>query len=201
MTDIEFKKLLRSNDLDLLVDHILSRGEAPHFPEPKREHVRKRLASKFGVPSADVDVIVVGSAKIGFSLFDKEFNERLLPAFRPFDADSDIDLAVVSQPIFDLIWSDLVRHAYEQPSFPWQSRKLGEYLVHGWLRPDHFPKRRDLTRCDDWYNTFSSLTRDPNLGRRKIRGGLYYNVDCIRRYQLHGLNMCRLSISQHEGHE
>jgi len=138
---------------------------------------------------------VVGSAKLNFGLFEKKTRSgEILPAFRPFRPESDIDIAVASPPLFEAIWNELSAYANAKPWMPWNSGKLGDYLVYGWLRPDHFPKGSRLRRCDDWWDTFHALSADSRLGRRTVRGALYYSLDHLKRYQLRGLNQCRLNL-------
>ncbi len=67
-------------------------------------HLRDRIAIRFGIDLKNV--VIVGSAKLGFTLRRKpasgEDEER--PAFSPFSENSDIDVAIVSDDLFDNIW-------------------------------------------------------------------------------------------------
>jgi hypothetical protein len=64
---------------------------------------RKRVASVFKITS--LEVVVVGSAKLGYSLSPTK-------NFKPFDEDSDLDVAIVSSDHFEEIWSALCQTHY-----------------------------------------------------------------------------------------
>jgi hypothetical protein len=124
---------------------------------------------------------IVGSAKLGFSITEKKRAGCVYPRYRPFGPASDIDTAVVSPEIFRLIWDDLSIYAHGQPLMPWDSGRLGDYLLYGWLRPDHFPKVR-IRRCDDWWDLFRRLSAEPRFDRRPVRGALFYSICDLKRY-------------------
>ncbi|TCT19698.1 hypothetical protein [Thiobaca trueperi] len=195
MTDDDLKKILLDGDLEEFVDSIVLSKESTHFPTEKVCMVAEVLKAKFAIEIMPAQIYVVGSAKIGFGIFQKRTREgSILPAFRPFRAESDIDLAVVCPKLFELIWDELSTYANKMPSIPWDSGRLGDYMVYGWLRPDHFPRHVRLRRCDDWWDVFHGLSADSRLGRRSIRAALYHSFEHLRRYQLRGINQCRLSL-------
>lgn len=195
MTVDDLRALLLGADLEEFVDSVVLADESPHFSVEQVGHVAAALSTKFATGVSPANIHVVGSAKLGFGLFKKRTREGVvLPAFRSFRPDSDIDIAVVCPTLFELIWQELSTHANSKPWMPWDSDKLGDYLIYGWLRPDHFPKHVRLRRCDDWWDVFSALSADSRLGRRTIRGALYYSREQLRKYQLRGLNQCRLKL-------
>jgi hypothetical protein len=191
----EFKVLLLASDVETLVDTLVLEGESAHFPRDRVSYVSSALSAKFAVPDASIDIRVVGSAKVGFALMEKRTKAgEVLPRLRPFRPDSDIDLAILSPAVFELIWDELSAHANNASWMPWDSGRLGDYFVHGWLRPDHFPKNVRLRKCDDWWDSFRSLSADSRLGRRAIRGALFHSVQHLRRYQLRSLHECRSAV-------
>ena len=196
MSPEDFKVLLQDGDLDQIADNVLLDGEAVHFSQPQVEVVANKLVSTFGIGEESIQIKIVGSGKLGFSLLEKwdRNNRILLPQFRLFSAESDIDVAVISPSIFRLVWDDLGRHADLAARMPWDSGQLGDYMIHGWLRPDHFPKHVRLRRCDDWWDAFRSLSARRAFGFRKIRGALYYSHDQLRRYQMRGLQQSQLQL-------
>lgn len=198
MTVDELKAQLLSNDIEEFVDTVVLNSGAKHFTNGQIEYVATALSSKFSTEVIAEQIIVVGSAKLGYGLFPKKTQDNeILPAFRTFRPDSDIDIAVVCPGLFELIWHELSSHANNVAWMPWDSGRLGDYLVYGWLRPDHFPKHVRLRRCDDWWDVFRALSADNRLGRRTIRGGLYYSREQLRKYQLRGLNQCKLELESH----
>lgn len=190
----EFKLLLqKQTDAELVTEVLLAPG-AKHVKDEDIQHIRRRLAEVFDIDVNGVEVYVVGSAKLGFSISEKREKGVFLPMFRPFRPESDIDIAVISPPIFNAIWAELSRHANSSAfRMPWDSGQLGDYLVHGWLRPDHFPfpRTRLLRRCDLWWDQFGRFSRDERFGRRKVRGGLYHTVADLTQYQQRGVTRCR----------
>jgi len=199
MTLDELKSRIRTNDLEAFVDEVVLSAGSPHFADHQIRRVLKILAAKFSVEKESISIRVVGSAKLGFGLLEKKLKTgEFLPAFRSFRPESDIDLAVISSRLYQLIWDELSTHANNSSKMPWDSGKLGDYMVHGWLRPDHFPKNVRLRRCDDWSDIFRSLSADRELGRRPIRGALYHSHEHLRMYQLRGLSQCRAELEIQE---
>jgi hypothetical protein len=165
-------------------------GARPHIADSEITYLQKTLGASFQTETA-VDVWIVGSAKLGFSITEKGGPDgSRLPRYRPFGPQSDIDVAVISQGIFNLIWNDLSAHAHQTPRLPWDSKALGDYLVCGWLRPDHFPKRVRLRSCDLWWDLFRSFSANRKFGARKVRGGLFADVDHLRRYLSRAVTEC-----------
>jgi hypothetical protein len=185
----EFRGLCKTTSPEEIVDEILLADDAAHVSTELRQHIRESLASTFGVADSAVNMWIVGSAKLGFSLTERRKDGVVFPRYRPFGPLSDIDTAVVSPEIFRLIWDELSSFAHEQPWMPWNSGPLGDYMVCGWLRPDHFPRRR-LRRCDDWWDRFRQLSADLRFSRRKVRGGLFHSLDDLRRYQRRAVVEC-----------
>ncbi|QBF27620.1 hypothetical protein EXN22_18715 [Pseudomonas tructae] len=188
----ELQQLIRnSKPEDFVINNILS-NDCPHFKPEQLEHVRKSIAEVTGINIKDNEIYVVGSAKLGFGLHQKTKRDgEILPAFRPFNADSDIDIAFASAELFDMVWQEVSTFAFSQTRFPARINKLGDYLVYGWLRPDHFPRDTRLLNYDRWNDKVRSLGRDQLLGRRKISGALYRNVEFVTKYQARGINTCK----------
>jgi hypothetical protein len=191
MTVQEFKDAILRDDIDTVLADILLNDEAKHVTLEQREFVKEKISEKFNVNPESIRIIIVGSAKLGFSISEKSRKELpMLPRYRSFNATSDIDIAIISQPIFELIWNELSDYSFGVPYYPWKSNKLGDYLVCGWMRPDHFPKWVRLRKCDDWWDLFSFLSSRQSLGRRKIRAGLFYNFEQLKTYQSKALQEC-----------
>ena len=150
MSPDEFKALIPQLSDSEIVSQVILAGSAVHVSESNITYLIRRIAESFGVNKEEVRLHIVGSAKLGFSLSEKRKRDgRTLPRYRPFCDKSDIDVAIVCTSIFSMLWADLSAYAYRKARImPWDSRKLGHYLVHGWLRPDHFPGRAD-SKCSN----------------------------------------------------
>ncbi|MEO6285480.1 MAG: hypothetical protein ABIN80_09990 [Dyadobacter sp.] len=191
MTVEEFKEQVRTLDFDEVLNQVLLSEDAAHVEALHTQYIKTRLSEKFHVDIESIRLIVVGSAKLGFSIVEKKRKDLpKLPRYRPFSADSDVDIAVICQPIFKYIWNELSEHSFRAPYYPRQSDRLGDYLVCGWLRPDHFPRNVRLRACDDWWRLFSSLSSQQYLGRRKIRAALFFSIEQLSLYQSKSLREC-----------
>jgi hypothetical protein len=187
----EFRSKLRCEPIESIVDSVLLAPGAVHVSGDNIDQIANTVGAKFGVHRSEIDVRIVGSAKIGFSLTEKRLRDgTVLPRYRAFSPTSDIDVAILSTEIFDLIWDELSSYAHRALRLPWDSGPLGDYLICGWLRPDYFPIRARLRLCDDWWDAFRSLSADSRFGRRKVRGGLFHSLDHMKRYQMRALAEC-----------
>jgi len=187
----DFRKKLRENEIEFLLEEVLLADYAAHVDRCDIEYLKMTLSAGFGIQSDSVKVWIVGSAKLGFSLVEKRKSSGvLLPRYREFSAESDVDVAVVSACLFDLIWEEISAYSHRVRRLPWDSGQLGDYLVCGWLRPDDFPKKVRLRRCDDWWDIFRRLSVDARYGRRKVRGGLFHSMEHMKRYQSRALKEC-----------
>lgn len=187
----KFRQRLLEADPEAIVQEFILSGEAEYVTEEEREHIASMISSTYSVDAEEISVWIVGSAKLGFSVSEKRLKDgRLLPRYRLFGPDSDIDVAVISPSIFDQIWEELSRYAHRTIRLPWDSGRLGDYLVHGWLRPDHFPRRSLLRKCDDWWECFRRISKNPRFGRRKVSGGLFYSMEHLQQYHLRSVSEC-----------
>ena len=183
ITPDEFRQRLLTNNPDNIVDELILCDGATHVQNTDIDRIKKTLAEKFGIQATEINLWIVGSAKLGFSIHRKITHDgSIYPRYRPFGVNSDIDVAVVSTPIFEQIWANLSLHAHSHTYLPWNSGRLGDYLICGWWRPDHFPMGFRLSKCDDWRDCFYMLSRDYRYGRKKVRGGLFYSIDHLRQY-------------------
>jgi hypothetical protein len=193
----EFKSELNSKTAREIVEQRLLCSSAEKATTEYVETVRHRICTSFSIPSVSVEIVVVGSAKLGFSLVEKEVKGEIKPRYRPFDEDSDIDVAVVSPLLFERVWSQLAVYGHKQVPFPWKS-KLNHYLLFGWLRPDLFPSDSRPAICKAWWRVFDGLSSDRSLGFRKTRGGLYYSKEFLANYQMRAVVECQIWETSHE---
>ncbi len=188
ITALEFRQRLVAGDMQTLEDELFAPG-ALHVGTAEILYVGTNLAAAYSVADSEVTLHVVGSAKLGFAIAEKRLQGGgFLPRYRPFGPYSDIDIAVISPPIFNQIWHELALHVNEQPWMPTRLGTLGDYLVYGWLRPDKFPRR--LLRCDLWWDTFHRLSAEARFGR-PVRGALFYSDAHMKMYYARAVRDCR----------
>jgi hypothetical protein len=188
----EFKALvLQKSPDDIVRDEILSPG-AYAIADDLIEYMRRELSASFNIPIDKIQLFIVGSGKFGFSISRKKEKEsgQWLPRYRSFSAESDIDVAVVSQTLYYLIWKELAGYAHGDNEYMFSSEQ-GAYMLWGWLRPDFFPKYAGLVLSETWWQKFNSFSADTRFGRRKIRGGLYFGRWFLSEYQKRAVVECR----------
>ena len=128
------------------------------------------------------EVIVVGSAKLGFSIApDKRYSL--------FNDESDLDIAVISSRLFDIVWKEI--HFYSNEITFWPERsQFYKYLSQGWIRPDKLPKAKLLKFSDRWFDFFRSLSNSKNYGEVAISAGLYKDWIFLEKYQEKSVIAC-----------
>ncbi len=186
------KEILVSLEPEDFVQKYILDSSAIHVNDECIEYIRVRLSEAVGVEIAPSEIKLVGSAKLGFGLFQKKRKDSpVLPAFRPFGPESDIDVAICSAKLFDAIWTELSDYALAKPWMPHIMKNTGNYLVYGWLRPDQVPFEARLRTLDSFRDRLRMLSRSTVLGRRKVSGAIYRDVSFLAKYQVRGIAQCR----------
>jgi hypothetical protein len=162
--------------------HILT-GDCYILDHDQFYTVRAAVSDKYTI-SPD-QVFIVGSAKLGFSIADSK-------RYRAFCTASDIDVAVVSDSLFDRIWKDVLRFDAEANDWRTEKPMFRKYLMMGWIRPDALPASLPATK--DWWQFFQQLTRDVTDGQFKINGGLYRTTEFLQIYQERSVKSCKLAL-------
>ena len=190
----QVKQMLLADQAEQVVDDFVLGGVPFAFKDSVRklEAMRAHIATKLKVNRDSIDVI--GSGKTGFSLAPDK-------AFQPFRMNSDIDVVVIDQELFDHVWLTLLRWNYplrhtEVSDKKWADRRRRE-IFWGYLHPDRvWPEQIDVLRpllkplrdlSVNWFNTFQSLGNISGLSRHAFSGRLYRTTDHARLYQLSGL--------------
>lgn len=190
----EFRTLIRAQPAEQVVDDVLFANEAKHVSAEQLQAVDVALRTAFGLDADDLlELIVVGSSKLGYSVCEKRLRSgELLPRYRKFSANSDIDIVVVSQKLYFKFWRELSAYSHAQRPFPWGSGALGDYHVVGWLRPDTFPAVNRPPLCVRWWEVFGGLGRR-YFSDRKVRGGLYFMRSFAHEYHRRAVDSCRVA--------
>ncbi len=196
----QFTEILLREDLDTVVSTHLFQGEVFAFRRTPTAYatLRSHLNKTLGVP--DKDVIVVGSAKTGFSVSPDGFPS-------PFSAISDIDVVVVDRNLFDTLWLTLLTWSYphrvrggEELSWIGDRRKN---VFQGWFQPGNLsiqglsrkstltPVREFSTR---WFNAFRELSTYPEFVTRDVHGRLYRSWQHAMLYHVDGLEKLKGSL-------
>lgn len=154
---------------------------------------RKRIANKFKV--AFNEVFITGSAKMGFSPFKE----------KEFDYDSDIDVAIVSNHLYEEILESIRRYQMElrQSRRSVTTRELNlyheflEYVAMGWIRPDKLPLSFQIKDFkDDWFDFFKSISYNKTeVGNYKVSAGVFKSYFYLEEYTISGLRDLKNSLT------
>jgi hypothetical protein len=167
--------------------------------------LRYDLAVALGVSINDV--VIMGSAKLGFSVKTENFvgfDDKFSHSQRPGDR-SDIDVAVVNRIFYDTTLREiygLSRHFdpewvqekwkinafYSEPSN--LHKRYAQYLAKGWLRPDLMPL--DYFQAAQWVRVRDEWSA--KLDDRKISLGFYSDWYYLKHYQMDNLELLRTKI-------
>lgn len=146
---------------------------------------RKRISKKFDIPYHEV--YITGSAKLGFSIYKDKI----------FDLDSDIDVTIISQKLFDEI--SLIVLDYQMALRANRTvtdraeiknyHKFLEYMALGWIRPDLLPYSFQVDQIkDSWFDFFNSLSYGKSeVGNYKVSAGIFKSHYHIETYLTAGL--------------
>jgi hypothetical protein len=184
-------EILAHEPREFVEKHIIG-GATTHVTDEQLDIIQNSISRATGIEVQRCEIIIVGSAKLGYGLFEKKRkNQSTLPAFRPFHGNSDIDIAFVSTTLFDVVWNELAAYAHGKPWMPHRMDKLGDYLVYGWIRPDHIPREARIRTYDIWQDTIRHLTASKHFNRRKLSGALYRDLEFLVKYQARGIAHCK----------
>jgi len=72
-------------------------------------------------------------------------------------------------------------------------KKLGMYLIYGWLRLDHLPFTQDYKSllCRKLNVCRSKIRKDRQHGHPKIEMGIYYDLEHLKIYQTRSIRQCK----------
>ena len=161
--------------------------------EDKYYEFRKRVANKFNIVFNEV--FITGSAKLGFSAYKQ----------KEFDLDSDIDVAIVSNKLYEEIAESIRCYQMElrkaRRSVTEKELKMYhsflEYVAIGWIRPDKLPLSftvEDLK--NDWFEFFNSISYNQSeVGNYKVSAGVFKSYLHFEEYTISGFRDLRNSLN------
>ena len=167
---------------DIMVQKYLIHGECALLSSNQYYSLKSEVASYLGVHLSEI--IVVGSAKLGFSIAPGK-------RWRAFGDESDIDIAIVSPLLFDQVWRATYEYA-NRPGIFWSSkRNFIDYLFRGWIRPDKLPRKGLKWSSSNWFEFFRKLTQTQQYGPYPIKGGIYKDWNFFESYSKSSIAKCR----------
>lgn len=150
--------------------------------------LKKAVSEHFAIHHTEV--VVVGSAKLGFSVAPTK-------RYRPFGDSSDIDVALCSSALYDSMWREVFSYWSRGEFWP-HFHDFRKYHFRGWMRPDMLPPEASFQRANEWWEFFRQLTASGLFGSYKITGALYKEWHFLETYQLTCMASCKSSEVQAE---
>jgi hypothetical protein len=193
-SDIEKRIANFHGDLVALSDDIMFQkhivfGDSYALSPEQYFELKHQIAVQFGLHSTQV--ILVGSAKLGFSIAPNK-------QYQFFGDKSDLDIAVVSEDFFSRLWSAAFEYWNDGGYWERHSR-FNDYLFRGWLRPDCLPPT--VESALQWFEYFRQLTASKTFGPFKISAGVYKSWWFLERYQQQGIARCRQTVRVQNGYD
>jgi hypothetical protein len=185
-----FKQDLLDYDPEYLIEKYLIFGNPYIFRSKDYLYfeLKKELSSHFNVKTSEV--FMIGSSKLGFSISPKKLWIKM-----DENVDSDIDMVILSEQLFDIFWKDLLDFRIELTSRnECQDRnyqKFVDYFFKGWLRPDLFPF--DYHNRNDWFDFFNELSYK-KYDKRKVSCAVFRNEYFFKKYHTKNLNQIRVAL-------
>lgn len=177
----DYRRDLLSDDFD--PNYVLDRyyhsgqsavfsGAGPDVEVAFTSEVSRSLFGAFRIRVHPMQIVICGSAHLGFS----PVPDKLGKSFDP--AEGDIDVAVISQEIFESTWNELQSTSLDQSLRSIVSRDL----FWGFINPANIREVTEHGRL--WWKTFGALRTDRANG---VRGRLYRNFWSMQSYHRIGI--------------
>lgn len=212
ISDVLKKELSGNSDLEKIFQRYVVDGTSHYFSAieksvEKEYELRHQIA--IACESSIYDVVIVGSAKLGFSVKNRTFVEfdGAHNSTKGREKKSDIDIAVVNRKYFEKI-SELTYEVSSHFDPEWISHDWAanwynvnrdkslyfEYVKHlarGWLRPDFLPNTvlKSVAWpkvCEDWGRNLD----------RTISVAIYSDWRYLKHYHVDHLGSLRIKIQQ-----
>lgn len=164
--------------------HLFSADRAAHLAW------RRTVAHALGV--SWLDVVLVGSACVGVSLNPDK-------AFKPFDADSDIDVAVVSAHHFDVTWRWMRRLGAQRYRLPPRAREwIKEHekrLVYwGSVATDQLLPH--VPFGSEWVTQLAAASKVPPVDGREVNVRIYRDHASLESYLVMTVKRLRVVLAE-----
>jgi hypothetical protein len=177
-----FREDLPQRDVTELVQRHITYGECFALSQDAYFDLKNCVGQKFGIHASEI--LVVSSAKLGFSIVpDKRY--------RPFGENSDIDVVLCSNALFDTFWQDIFDCWTRGELWPGLD-EFRKYLFRRWMGPDKLLPAKSFERSQEWWEFFRQLTATGNFGPYKISGALYKSWHFLESYQQKCVRDCKL---------
>ncbi len=199
----EFREMLRATADPGLLDVCLRSDDVPFICGDAAGWTAFRGEIANGVHGlAEADIRIVGSARHGFSMRPRNH-------LREFTDESDIDVVVVNEALFDQLWIALLEAAYPRLAV---NREIGRWdvpgraeLFAGWLTPTAIHMdwkiigKRGVPLAEfkgKWFDALKRAARHSNKPHNDIQGRLYRTWRHAELYHLFSIAELRRSLEK-----
>lgn len=170
----EDREFVRSTSVQTFLRERILGGVSRVLDPSQHAATRQRIADHFDLHVNKI--IVVGSAKLGYSVSPAK-------NLKPFDDESDVDIAIVCPRLFERYWLEMYRA--KRALIEWQELPdARKYLFRGWIRPDKMPS---MEIRNEWFDFFGGLQSIEGCCPYPVRAGLYFNEQFLEMYQETGV--------------
>jgi hypothetical protein len=185
----DYKRDLLAADFDatrVLYRYFHSRPSAVFQGAPPEEEpdfkwdLARRLHDALGVPLHPLELVVCGSAHLGFSPVPNKLGKSFDPS------SSDIDIAIVSPELFDRCWHEL----QSNPPVREIRERIAEELFWGFINPANVYKTSKVV--SRWWDVFGNMRTDRAHG---VRGRLYRDYWSMQAYHTLAINRGRDALT------
>lgn len=174
----EFKEDLVNSSLDFVSSKWIFERVPFVFDDDYASFIKTKLIIAKAVGVDSCSIFFVGSSSVGFSL-------NPVKNLKPFDKDSDIDIAVVSHYYFDIAWRTIqdIDFAKVSPQIQNSIKEHRERLIY-WEIIGLEKILGIMPFGKKWIAVLEKLSSIPFFSNRKISFRLYRNHESLRRYQI-----------------
>lgn len=184
----EFLSLVKSDSPAKLARTFLLADQVAAFADvPLYAQFKQRVAATFGKTE---QVHLAGSGNWGYSLHPEK-------SFKAFDKSSDLDIAVISNEQFNILWSEMRRcHRQRWHLLPEREqsnlRRNAENVYAGFISPLWLPDHRSTKRLE-FRRHFNRLS-DADIGFRPVKAFFFKNLDEAVAYYERGFAKARRAL-------
>ena len=183
MTKNEFDLLLQKTSATDIVQKYILDGIPFCFQENPGLYdiFRQTICNRFQIHPQNFTI--VGSAKVGFSMAPEKYGN-------PFSEESDIDVVLVSEDLFQNLWLKLIEFkrttVYKLSKY--QRDRFNEFqsiLFYGNIRLDMISA--DFPFVREWWEFFNTISLDDRFGPRRIRARIFKSWSHVSFYYENGI--------------
>lgn len=158
----------------------------------KMDHFKEIISTNFNVSFHSAQI--VGSAKLGLSLSPKKhFREFIGIAKNDNERESDIDVAIVSEKLFETIWNQ-IRISKKSDYVP-RYQKIACDVFNGYINDKDFKEIESMRKLWEEKISNSNIKMQDDLSiSHPISYRIYRSWEDLEEYQLGGIKLLKEEV-------